>query len=188
MELSRSSNSSLNGRNRWEVAGWANWATTLIHEAWDDFIPSQSSVVSQLTSRGTWRHLVPVWMTVTVEGRGRDGSATTGGSSRTGEEASESWLHALTGDGKEAAGENIMFFVKCFVSWGGNIANICLLDQFTVGLSFSWDLLIRKSQKYDQTYPIKVSEKGSFFTFEIIQTLLVCLNVMKPTFTVRKWL
>lgn len=59
-------------------------------EAWDGCIPSQSSVVSQLTSRGTWRHLVPVWMTVTVEGRGRGGSATTDGSSRTGEEASES--------------------------------------------------------------------------------------------------
>lgn len=43
-------------------------------------------------------------MTVTVEGRGRDGSATTGGSSRTGEEASESWLNALTGEGKEAIG------------------------------------------------------------------------------------
>ena len=91
MELSQcSSNSSRGGRNRWEAAGWANWATTLNHEAWDGLIPSQSSVVSQLTSRGTWRHLVPVWMTVTVEGRGRDGSATTGGSSRTGEEASES--------------------------------------------------------------------------------------------------
>lgn len=67
-------------------------------------------MVSQLTSRGTWRHLVPVWMTVTVEGRGRDGSATTDGSSRTGEEASESWLNALTGEGKGAiggpAGEN----------------------------------------------------------------------------------
>lgn len=52
--------------------------------------PSQSSVVSQLTSRGTWRHLVPVWITVTVEGRGRGGSATTAGSSRRVGEASES--------------------------------------------------------------------------------------------------
>lgn len=51
---------------------------------------SQSSVVSQLTSRGTWRHLVPVWMTVTVEGRGLGGSADAGGSSRVGEGASES--------------------------------------------------------------------------------------------------
>lgn len=46
--------------------------------------PSQSSVVSQLTSRGTWRHLVPVWMTVTVEGRGLGGSATSEGSSQMG--------------------------------------------------------------------------------------------------------
>lgn len=82
------------------------------------FIPSQSSVVSQLTSRGTWRHLVPVWITVTVEGRGRDGSATTDGSSRTGEEASESWLNALTGEDKGAiggpAGENIISS-KCWL-------------------------------------------------------------------------
>lgn len=52
--------------------------------------PSQSSVVSQLTSRGTWRHLVPVWMTVTVEGRGLGSSAPTGGSSRVGEGTSVS--------------------------------------------------------------------------------------------------
>lgn len=51
------------------------------------FIPSYSSVVSQLTSRGTWRHLVPVLMTVTVEGRGLGGSATVCGSSCTGEES-----------------------------------------------------------------------------------------------------
>lgn len=66
--------------------------------------PSQSSVVSQLTSRGTWRHLVPVWITVTVEGRGRDGSSTTDGSSRTAEGASESWLYTLTAEGKGAIG------------------------------------------------------------------------------------
>lgn len=59
-------------------------------EAWDGRFPSQSSVVSQLTSRGTWRHLVPVWMTVTVEGRGREASATAEGSSRIGVGASES--------------------------------------------------------------------------------------------------
>lgn len=76
----------------------------LNHEAWDGFIPSQSSVVSQLTSRGTWRHLVPVWMTVTVEGRGRGGSANTDGSSRTGEGVSESRLYTLTEEGKGAIG------------------------------------------------------------------------------------
>lgn len=84
MELKRRS------RNRREVAGWANWAPTLNHEVRDGFIPSQSSVVSQLTSRGTWRHLVPVWITVTVEGRGRGASSATDGSSRNGEGASES--------------------------------------------------------------------------------------------------
>ena len=59
---------------------------------WIFLSPSlQSSVVSQLTSRGTWRHLVPVWMTVTVDGRGREGSAAAGGSSRvTGAAASAS--------------------------------------------------------------------------------------------------
>lgn len=45
MELSqRSSNSSRGGRNRWEVAGWANWATTLNHEAWDGLIPKVSKL------------------------------------------------------------------------------------------------------------------------------------------------
>lgn len=82
-------------------------------EAWDGFLsPSQSSVVSQLTSRGTWRHLVPVWMTVTVEGRGRGGSATTDDSSQTGEGASESWSYALTAEGNGAiggpVGENVV--------------------------------------------------------------------------------
>lgn len=70
----------------------------------DDLIPSQSSVVSQLTSRGTWRHLVPVWITVTVEGRGRAGSPATGRSSRTGEGSSESWSNALAAEGKGAIG------------------------------------------------------------------------------------
>lgn len=60
-------------------------------------------MVSQLTSRGTWRHLVPVWMTVTVEGRGRAGSATTWGSSM-GTGTSESWLWTLTTDGRGAIG------------------------------------------------------------------------------------
>lgn len=83
-------------------AGWASWATVANREAWDDFTPSQSSVVSQLTSRGTWRHLVPVWMTVTVEGRGRVGSSKTGGSSRSGEGSSEFWLYTLTVEGKGA--------------------------------------------------------------------------------------
>lgn len=94
-------------RNQREVAGLENWATILIHEAWAGGLvwltppTSQSSVVSQLTSRGTWRHLVPVWMTVTVEGRGRGSSATAGESSRgAGAEASESWLNTLTADGR----------------------------------------------------------------------------------------
>lgn len=77
-------------------------------------------MVSQLTSRGTWRHLVPVWMTVTVEGRGLDGSATTDGSSRTEEAGSESWLYTLTGDGKGAIGgpmgENIVSVSRSCIS------------------------------------------------------------------------
>lgn len=95
------------GRNRWGwVAGWANWAKTLNQGFFFlvCFNPSsQSSVVSQLTSRGTWRHLVPVWMTVTVEGRGRGGSATAGASS-CGAGASESWLYTSTADGRGAMG------------------------------------------------------------------------------------
>lgn len=71
-------------------------------EARDGSTPSQSSVVSQLTSRGTWRHLVPVWMTVTVEGRGRAGSSTAGGSSGSGEASPEFRLYALTAEGKAA--------------------------------------------------------------------------------------
>lgn len=98
-----SSNSSRGWQKQMGGAGWANWATALNHEAWDDVVPSQSSVVSQLTSRGTWRHLVPVWMTVTVEGRGRGGSATTCASSRTGEGSSEFW-YTLTAEGKGAIG------------------------------------------------------------------------------------
>lgn len=43
-------------------------------------------------------------MTVTVVGRGRGGSGTTGGSSRTGEGGSESWLYVLTAEGKGAIG------------------------------------------------------------------------------------
>lgn len=46
-------------------------------------------------------------MTVTVEGRGRDGSATTGGSSRTGEGTSESWLCTLTAESSDAIGEPV---------------------------------------------------------------------------------
>lgn len=63
----------------------------------------QSSVVSQLTSRGTWRHLVPVWMTVTVEGRGRASSSTTATSSST-EGAPESRGCPLTPEGKGVTG------------------------------------------------------------------------------------
>lgn len=99
-----SSSSHRTSGGKWEVAGWANWAMTLNSETWDCFSPSQSSVVSQLTSRGTWRHLVPVRMTVTVEGRGSDGSPTTDGSSWTGEATSESWLYTLTAEGKVAIG------------------------------------------------------------------------------------
>lgn len=79
------------GRIRWEVAGQGKLGDDVESQGLGGFFsPSQSSVVSQLTSRGTWRHLVPVWMTVTVEGRGRDGSATTDASSHPGEGVSGS--------------------------------------------------------------------------------------------------
>lgn len=44
------------GRNWWEVAGWANWVTTLNHEAWDGFFfSSLPTQVSKL--RGLPAHL-----------------------------------------------------------------------------------------------------------------------------------
>lgn len=80
-------------------AGWARWATAKrAAEARGGSTPSHSSVVSQLTSRGTWRHLVPVWMTVTVEGRGRAGSSAAAGSSGSGELR----LYDLAAEGKAA--------------------------------------------------------------------------------------
>lgn len=43
------------GRNWWEVAGWANWVTTLNQEAWDGFFSSLPTQVSKL--RGLPAHL-----------------------------------------------------------------------------------------------------------------------------------
>lgn len=99
----RSSNSSSRGRQK-QAGGRGTSKLGDGVEAWDGGVPSQSSVVSQLTSRGTWRHLVPVWMTVTVEGRGRDGSATSAGSSRAAGGASGSWVYTLTAEGRGSIG------------------------------------------------------------------------------------